>query len=55
VLLPEDNPTIEIEVYSHTDSRGSGAGNLSLSENPVSCAGAEHQTNCRTEFKVLKY
>ncbi len=90
VTLLEENSTIEIELSSHTDSRGSDAFNLSLSEkraksateyiisqgieasritskgygettllnkcsNGIQCSTEEHQSNRRTEFKVLKY
>ena len=85
-----DNPTIEIELRSHTDSRGDDDYNQNLSqrrasaavdyivnrginasritakgygesqlinkcENGTLCTDEEHQTNRRTDFKILKY
>lgn len=84
-----DNPTLEIELGSHTDSRGIDIYNLDLSQrrahsvvnylvsrgisrsrltakgygetqllnrcvNGAKCSAAAHQTNRRTEFKILK-
>ncbi|PYF77452.1 OmpA family protein [Pedobacter nutrimenti] len=89
VRTMRDNPTLEIELGSHTDSRGADVYNLDLSQrrarsvvnylvsrgidrgrmkakgygetkllnrcsNGVKCSEAEHQTNRRTEFKILK-
>lgn len=89
VALMNENPSMEVELSSHTDSRGSDASNMTLSDkransvvnyivskgiagkrliakgygeskllngciNGKKCSDAEHQTNRRTEFKILK-
>lgn len=89
VALMNENPSMEVELSSHTDARGSDASNMTLSDNRAKsvvsyivskgiassrlvakgygeskllnacingkkCSDAEHQTNRRTEFKILK-
>ncbi len=58
VATLQDNPTVKIELSSHTDCRGKDAYNAKLSEKRAKsacekCSDDEHQRNRRTEFKVL--